>query len=394
MTIRTMHQIGHCANWNIDAFELDHCGDGLILSPVHQHRDQVVNKMNSSTKKASLFDPQYYVPNSPKKKLGSYEFFPEAISGGYETTDFPLLALESARKCVDFQIEQDFLGVIIPARFSPMRLNYFEFQEEYAVSPFLQACTERGVEKPIFLTLAIDANMLADDAFKLRLLNWVTGFPMLTGVYLCVHDQRTTKQIRSKAHMDNLLSFSADLKGAGLDLVIGYLNTECVVLSLLGDVTLSMGSFENTRIFSIDKFIESDEERRAPRPRIYLPGLLNWIQYDQAVQIRDENEALWDRIYTPTSYGDSTLAAAVEPAFNQPGLYKHHFLSLSRQLAELSTKGVHDRYHQVRSWLTSAISYYEEIHDMPIDLDLHGRGEHLQPWLDALNTFYRRRISS
>jgi hypothetical protein len=27
---------------------------------------------------------------------------------------------------------------------------------------------------------------------------------------------------------------------------------------------------------------------------------------------------------------------------------------------------------------------------MPMDLDFHGRGDHLQPWLDGLNGFYRK----
>jgi hypothetical protein len=30
------------------------------------------------------------------------------------------------------------------------------------------------------------------------------------------------------------------------------------------------------------------------------------------------------------------------------------------------------------------------IEEIPLDLDPHGRGEHLQPWLDGLNRFYRR----
>jgi hypothetical protein len=32
---------------------------------------------------------------------------------------------------------------------------------------------------------------------------------------------------------------------------------------------------------------------------------------------------------------------------------------------------------------------HAEIADGFFDLDTHGNGEHLQPWLDAINRFYR-----
>ena len=36
MSVKIYHQVGHFSNWNIDSFHEDHCGDGMILSPVHQ----------------------------------------------------------------------------------------------------------------------------------------------------------------------------------------------------------------------------------------------------------------------------------------------------------------------------------------------------------------------
>ena len=48
MKISVNHQVGHNATWNVDSFEKDGCGDGLILSPVHQ-APATIEKLSSST---------------------------------------------------------------------------------------------------------------------------------------------------------------------------------------------------------------------------------------------------------------------------------------------------------------------------------------------------------
>ncbi len=389
MSVRVYHQVGHYSNWNLASFVSDNCGDGLILSPVHQNLD-AVNAIPAKVKARSLFDPQYYLPNSPKAKLATYPFFPQQISGGFYTKDFHLLALESARECIAFQTRQGFQAIVIPARFvDQMATKYFEQQEDYTVVPFLKAASDLGVESPLYLTLPVTAPMLEDEGFRTQLLNWATGFPEISGVYILVNDERKSKQIRSSELLFAYLEFLHHAAQSGLVAVAGHLNTESVLLSMIDGITLTFGSFENTRMFSLDKFIESDEERRAPKSRIYIPALLNWIQFDQATEIRNEAHDLWTRIYTPTAFADDVIARGIEPHFNQPELYKHHFISLYAQLKRLGSLDVRERYDAIREHIKKAMEYYDEISDIPLDLDPHGSNGHLQPWLDALNRYYR-----
>ena len=91
MAIRIYHQVGHNATWNIEMLK-EGCGDGLIFSPVHQQKERI-EELESKLKVRAIFDPQYYLPNSQKRKLQSYPFFPETLSGGFKTVDFPLIAL-------------------------------------------------------------------------------------------------------------------------------------------------------------------------------------------------------------------------------------------------------------------------------------------------------------
>ncbi|HFB66061.1 MAG TPA: hypothetical protein ENJ60_11045 [Aeromonadales bacterium] len=390
MAIKIYHQVGHFSNWNIESYTNDKCGDGLIFSPLHQNKSQL-EKIDDKLKAHSLFDPQYYLPNSQKKKLSTYPFFPEEISGGFSTIDFTSIALESARQCVAFQIEQNYEKIIIPARFiDQMSSDYLEQQEAYSVYPFLQALGEQAVSKPIYLTLPLTSHMIEDDGFRKSILNWVTGFPEIDGVYILVNHERNTKQIQSESFLDAYLEMLTDLSSVELGLIIGHTNTESLLFSLIDDSVLTFGSFENTRIFSVDKFVSSDEAKRGPKARIYLPGLLNWVQFTQAREIKNEEPELWSNIYQPTNYGNHVFNLAVEPYFNQPNLYKHHFICFYDTISTLSKLDVVDRYKFLKTKIQEAIDYHKQVNAIPINLDRHGNGEHLEHWLNCINRYYRK----
>lgn len=78
MAVKLYHQVGHIEKWNIEAVQEDNAGDGLILSPVHQGKN-VIEKIDSTLKPRSFFDPQFYLPSSQKKKLQQYDFFPDVM---------------------------------------------------------------------------------------------------------------------------------------------------------------------------------------------------------------------------------------------------------------------------------------------------------------------------
>lgn len=369
--------------------EDDGVGEGLIISPVHE-KSARVSGFPDSLRKQSLFDPQYYLPNSQKAKLNSYLFFPEAITSGFNTVDFSLQALESAKLCVEYQIAHGFDRIVIPARFfSQMVSDYTQQQETYSVIPFIKEITRQKIKRPVLLTLPLTSHMVEDATYRTNLLNWVTSFPEIDGIYLIVENDRTSKQITSETFLFEMLVLLTEIKEAGLDVVLGYTNTESLIYLISGDIDITMGAYENTRMFSLDKFIDSDEDRRGPRARIYLPGLLNWIQFGQAKQLRSSSRNLWSSAYEFTKYADAALKQLREPSFNQSPLYKHYFICFSSQVDQLRPLSRLDRYKKLVSWIKAAISLNEGIAEIPLDLERHGSGEHLQAWLDAINMYYR-----
>ncbi len=392
MSIKIYHQVGHNANWNIKSYTEDNCGDGLIFSPVHQPIESV-ERIPDEIKARSVFDPQYYLPNSQKRKLKSYPFFPETIANGFSTLDFPLVAMESAEQCIKFQLEQGFEKIIIPARFiDQMNSDYLEQQEKYVVHPFLNVLKTKDVDAPIYMTLVLTSHMIMDKGFRTNILNWVTSFPDVSGVYLLVSHERASKQIQDEDVLSACMEFMWDLTSVDLALIVGHTNTESLIYSLIDGAILSFGSFENTRIFSIDKFIESDDGRRGPKARIYLPGLFNWVQVNQAKEIMNDLPDLWSNIYIPTTYGDEAISLKTEPHFTNPRLYKHCFINMYAQIQQLSELCLNDRYQLLRQWIKEAITAHEIIENAAIDLDRHGNGDHLQPWLNCINRYYKNHL--
>lgn len=200
-------------------------------------------------------------------------------------------------------------------------------------------------------------------------------------------DAKPLIECQERFQTEAYLNFLSELKDADLDVLVGYLNTEAVMFTLLDDITLTFGTFENTRMFSLDKFVVSNEDRRGPRARIYMPALLNWIQFDQAQQIRKAVPELWSEIYEGNKYGDEALNAFVEPTFNQPQLYKHYFLCFARQIKDLQAVNAVERAKVLRDWITSASAFYKRIRAENIVMEKHGGGAHLGAWLNAVNAF-------
>jgi hypothetical protein len=251
MALQLLHQVGHNSNWNVESFQQDNCGDGLILSPLHQNHS-IVERLGPTTRSASIFDPQFYLPSSRKPKLLTYPFFPETVDGGFQTSTFTTHAANVAEQCVEFQRNMGFRTIVVPTRFiDQMYSDYVARQRRFTVDAFMEAAQRDTV----CLSLAVTDAMIQDEGFRGRLLNWATSYPNVDEVYLMYQHTRDTKQIQDAAFLSACLQFFREIVGSGLRLIIGYTNIEGLLFATAADLTITIGSFENTRIFSIEKFL-------------------------------------------------------------------------------------------------------------------------------------------
>lgn len=381
MALGLLHQVGHNSKWNVESFENDGCGDGLILSPLHQAMG-TVEKLPPETRAASIFDPQFYLPNSRKTKLLSYPFFPEQVDGGFQTSTFVAHVPEVAKSCIDFQVQQGFRKVVVPTRYiNQMYPSYFKQQNQFTVDAFM----EHAGSRLLCLSVALTAPMIQDPEWREQVLNWITSFPQVDEVYIMYEHERSTKQVADAKFLMDCMTFCSDIMNTGLAVTLGYTNTEGLLYTAAGDLTITMGAFENTRIFSVDKFLESEGERRGPKARIYLPGLFNWVQFEDAKRIRSGAPEVWEQIYEPTEWAEEALQREVEPTFNQSPLYKHYFRNMQNHMDELSPIKASDRRKLLLSKIAAAMGAYRELSYRGIGLEKHGQGGHLVEWQNALN---------
>ena len=379
--MKIFHQAGHNTIWNIDSLNNDHAGDGIIFSPVHFNKDRL-ESASHDLKKISMFDPQFYVPDSQKIKLHSYEFFPEKLMEGFSTKDYESQAYEAAELCLKFQLQNDFESLIIPARyFSELVSDFISQQKGLFVDPFLHACERYDNEKRLFLTLPLTFPMILDPEYRTLILDWVTSYPEISGVYLIVYFNETSKQIQDYVKLITYANFINDLQEAELDVICGYCNTEGLLMTVLDVYGITIGAYENTRGFSIDKFLEDDQERRGPAARIFLPKLLNWVRWFTVDEIRSDFPDLWEEIYTPTQYSEAVFDSGIAPHFSQPPLYKHHFMLMSELYCELQSQTPQDRKRNLIGRIKKANELYSRLEEEGIlFFDDNCKGYHLPVW--------------
>lgn len=379
--MKIYHQAGHNTNWNVESLKTDHSGNGIIFSPVHCQK-KGMEAVSEDIKTTSIFDPQFYVPDSQKTKLHTYEFFPEVILNGFSTTDFEIVAGKVAQLCLKFQIDNNYENIIIPARYhSELITDYIEKQRVFSIEPFLSEFERLDVDKDIFITLPVTRSMIQDREYRTQLLNWITSYPEIQGVYLLNEIGEVTKQITQFENLIFHINFIKELQESGLKVIIGYCNVESILLSAIDPYAVTFGAYENTRNFSIDKFLISDSDKRGPAPRVYMPKLLNWIRYDTVIEIKEDHPELWEKIYTPTDYMDIIFSAGTRPHFNKPELYKHHFKLISDQLNKLGSLDIVDRIAETKKMVKEASQLYHEIKDGGIIFfDSNCDGEHLPAW--------------
>ena len=382
------HQLGFRFNWNLDSLRKDMTGDGVIIGPRYMSPGDVAS-IGLEIRSSSFFDPQFFLPYSRCGKLCDYHFFPDVISGGFSSSEYSReIALESARLCLQFQIDHDFRYLVIPTRFrEAIPSDYIASQMHLFVEPFMQAYSELNSNIPILLQLILNEHMLKESSFFNLVLNWVTSLSQLQGVYIILHRHAVRKQINDIDLLIAYLSMIASLRRNDLQVFLGYLNTEAIPLLAADPTGIATGSYENLRMFGLRNFTE--EERgpiHGPNARIYIPRLCNWIEHPFIGAFR--------RVISDVStfVGDSPYRIEMfNPKykwhFTKPQPYKHYFFVFSDQIKNLALTDLSLRFQAISDTIRSALAEYENLERRGIVFGIDNDSRHLSSWLTALNLF-------
>ncbi|WP_110513777.1 hypothetical protein [Herpetosiphon llansteffanensis] len=398
MALKIYHQLGFRFKWNIDLLRQDNIGDGLILCPRHM-TDSDTQTLSPLEKSKSIFDPQFFLPGTDLGDLATYDFFPRKNSGDeFETQQYiGTQSILDANKCVDYQIANNFEYCVIPARHqigTPAR--FITEYEDIFGKPFMDSILAKNVRSKILVQIILNEAMLKDDEFKNRILDWTTGMMDISGVYLIIDRKKKPKQLNDLDFLIKLMDFIDDLRDNEMDVVIGYVNVESIILSIADPTIITIGSFETTRIFNIKNFEQKEENDTGGNSntriyRTYSPKLLQYINniyrntiIDEISKISDEREEeiiLFEqnKYSFPSSHkGDKLIS-------------QHNLFSMYNQLSTIKNLDLNKRYEEIRGIIEDAIILFENLSDKGVALDSDSDGKHLYPWLTAINLFANKK---
>ena len=333
--VKVYHQCGHNDVWNFDIFNNDNIGDGMIFAPKMAKANKI-KTFDSNINEVSFFDPQFYFPRSKIKKFEEFDFFPNIISDGYTTVTYEELCCESAHKCVKFQIEQDYKFIVIPT------VVYDETPQEYLtilrnlyIEPFINEVSKQNLKnKKVLITVVIKESQIADENFMNDMLNLITGYSEIDGVYL-VPSFKGGKRLKDIDYIFNLLKVIDILKKNDLYVHLAYIDIEGIIFTLANIDSVSIGTYENVRRFNLDNFKERDNEKnfRSPNKRLYSNKLYQWIDTNYIGALKDlENFKV---LFEENKYVNYEVATDKNWHFKNPEVYKHYLISLYKQYIKL-----------------------------------------------------------
>jgi hypothetical protein len=387
MSNRIYHQLGFNPNWNLDSIYNDGIGERCILAPRFMEKEKI-ERYAKPFRAQCIFDPQFFKPEIAKQKLATYEFFPDILADGFKTDDFQeKWSATAAEKCVAWQVAQDFEFITIPGRYlDGGGAGFIAKQEGLFVSPFLAEIKRQGRQRRVLLQLVLTSYMLLDETFRTDILNWVTGRQGIHGVYLILEVEKRGKQLKDIKLLGSLLSLVDAFRANEMEVVCGYTNTEAILLALADANGVTLGSYENTRMFNIRNFEETDKPQGAPNPRIYCSKLLNWINSDYVDTIKrvlPEGDDFFDK----TSYRADMFVPTFQWHFNKPEIYKHYFKVFGSQLSEAFNLPARERYEYVISSMKRARVEHQRLEDAGIFLDPDSAPSYLGQWLTVATQF-------
>lgn len=195
-------------------------------------------------------------------------------------------------------------------------------------------------------------------------------------------------------YLTKVLFFIDILRRNEFEVHIGYCNTEALIYSAAMPDSITIGSYENLRMFRISRFEMSEgKPMHAPNARLYSSKLLQWMDYNYIESMKSLIDN-YDSFFDDTQYKPLMFSLGEfknQPFswhFAKPEIYKHYFEVFYSQIKSLASDQF-DRIEQLKSMIKTAIDNYKVIEDVVL-LDGDSDGSHLATWYNVLNSYKKK----
>lgn len=366
---------------------------GAIISPKDFARDRAValmEQMQADFPEADrLFDPQWYasiLAHDPDCRMGKlvtddYSYFEARRRSQLESEAQVRTDLE---KCLSFQAAMPVTAAIAPGIVIRQRFNSNEAViAKNFVRNARQVWNSVGDERPLYATLAMDAEALQDRHALEEFLSEITILDAPPdGFYLLVHNTTSgiAPELVDPRTFAGWMLMNHSLNLNGFEVINGYSDILTPFLAAAGGKAGATGWFNTQKVFSLDRFTPPSPGGRRPVYRYLSTRLLNSIKFDELQLLRRRFPEILNGLETDQFY-DIDKASL-------PDTQLQEILQTWESISSFMADGRLIEISDCRRWIQTACQQYEQINFSP-GMRLMGRsnGDHLDSLRDGLKLF-------
>lgn len=286
---------------------------------------------------AVLLDPQFYLPHADHERLCSHDYWPSDYNTG---AFFQGNALrELLRRLLDLNEGIGAREIILPGLLATA-VDDSWLEAERAV---LEAGRELARDRPLFTTIALDADTTRNQDHIAALLEVVPGWES-DGFYIVCEHPKGDYLVQDPNWLANVLDLAAGLRLAGARVIIGYCNHQMLAASVVRANAICSGTWMNVRSFPPDKFRSTyDEEIRQRATWYYCPQALS--EYKMPFLDIAQRQRLLNRMAPPPELDGGYsrhLFEGSQPStvgFSEQVAFRHYLHSLRGQIQSLESTG-------------------------------------------------------
>jgi hypothetical protein len=362
------------------------CIQGAILSPkdygIDRTKDLLARIAEEHSDADRIFDPQFYaslLAHDPDARMGKlisedYPYFQARRKAQLEREANVLADLKS---CLEFQAELAVTAVISPNIVIRQRFNSVEAViSKNFIRNTCRQWEEVGDGRPVYATLAMDAEALQDRAELEEFLNDITLLEEPPdGFYLLVHNPSSeiAPELVDPRTMAGWMLMNHALNLNGFKVINGFSDILTPFLCAAGGAAGATGWYNTQKVFSLDRYAPPSPGGRRPVMRYLSKGLLNSIRFDELHRLRRMFPGVLNGLPSDAFYD---IANGSEPEGQI-----QEVLQTWESIHSFAPEIVPQDLPRCLGWITSARKLYDQVGFAP-GMRLMGRSNNAH--LDAL----------
>ncbi len=367
---------------------------GAILSPRDcpmSRIEELLSQLRSDSPDADLlFDPQYYATlfawedscRLGKLDSGEYGYFRPRRRAELESES---TIREDIRSCLEVQNNLAVSAVVSPNIVVGRSLDSIEAViSKNFLRNVMEVWSEVGDDRPVYATLAIDAEALQD---RRELDDFLTDITMLErppyGFYILVNNLTSSIDPKLIDHrtLAGWMLLNRALSVNGFRVVNGFSDILTPFLSAAGGTAGATGWWSNLKVFSLDRFqANNGGGGRRPVYRYLSKTLLNSIRFDELQSLRDRFPAVLNDLECDEFY-------RVEEGSTPEG-QEQEILQSWEAIASFAGVDEDVDIDDCGQWLADSASLYALINATPgLRLLPRSNGAHIEALQDGLRLY-------